>query len=221
MVPIKNLTKIDIGRLLSIPVFTFFMTIRIYVVFCDIKLLLPLTTIKLLGLIHHLFIVFFYALIILLYFLRGSARLTNRSVVTNIIAVLATFTPFVFPFLGKRELISPIMVIIADIIMIFGMVLSIYSLSVLGRNFSIIPQGRHLVQRGPYKLVRHPLYLGELITVFGIALAGFTTSKLFVYLLLIACQVYRALQEEELLRKMFPEYDEYCSRTVRFIPGIF
>jgi len=213
--------KIEIGRLIAIPVFTFFMTIRTYVVFGDIKILLPLSTVKLVGLIHHLLIVFFYALIILLYFLRSSARLTNRSLVTNMIALLATFAPFVFPFLGKQELINPIMVIISDLMIILGLVISIYSLSVLGRNFSIIPQTRNLVQRGPYRLVRHPLYLGELITVFGIVLAGLSISRLVVYFLLVACQIYRAFQEEKLLASVFSEYEDYCSKTARFIPGVF
>jgi protein-S-isoprenylcysteine O-methyltransferase Ste14 len=197
------------------------MTVRTYAVYADIRILLPLNTVKLLGTIHHLLIVFFYALIILLYFLRSHARLTNRSLVTNTIAILATFIPFVLPILSKHELINPIIVIMADIIIILGMVLSIYSLSALGRNFSIIPQARKLVQRGPYRLVRHPLYLGELMSVFGIVLAGFTTFKIFVYLLLIALQIYRAFQEEKLLAKAFPEYEDYCSKTARFIPGLF
>ncbi|MDD1778319.1 MAG: isoprenylcysteine carboxylmethyltransferase family protein, partial [Candidatus Helarchaeota archaeon] len=134
---------------------------------------------------------------------------------------LATFTPFVFPFLGKQELINPIMVIISDLMIILGLVISIYSLSVLGRNFSIIPQTRNLVQRGPYRLVRHPLYLGELITVFGIVLAGLSISRLVVYFLLVACQIYRAFQEEKLLASVFSEYEDYCSKTARFIPGVF
>lgn len=213
--------KIEIGRLIAIPVFAFFMTIRTYVVFGDIKALLPISTVKLVGLIHHILILSFYALIILLYFLRSSARSTNRSLVTNTIALLGTFTPFVFPFLGKPELINPTMVIISDLMIILGLVISIYSLSVLGRNFSIIPQTRNLVQRGPYRLVRHPIYLGELITVFGIVLSGLSISRLVVYFILVVFQIYRASQEEKLLYEAFPEYEDYSSKTVRFIPGVF
>ena len=213
--------KIDIGRLISIPVFTFFMIFNINFVYRDIRALLPLTTVKTFGLIYHLLLVCFYVLIILLYFLRTPARLTNRSLATNTIAVLTTFTPFVLPFLSSPGLMNPGVVAVADIIIIFGMILSIYSLGVLGRNFSIIPQARKLIQRGPYRLVRHPLYLGELIGVFGIVMAGFAIIKLIVYFFLIACQIYRAFQEEKLLVSVFPEYEDYCSKTARFIPGVF
>ena len=218
---INNVNKIDIGRLISIPIFTFFMTFNINFVYRDIRALLPLDTGKAVGLIHHLLLVCFYALIILLYFLRRPARLTNRSFPTKAIAILATFTPFAIPILGGPGAINPKMVIISDLIIILGMALSIYSLRVLGKSFSIIPQARRLVQSGPYRLVRHPLYVSELIAVFGVVLAGFTIIKLIIYFFLIACQIYRAFQEEKLLATVFPEYEEYRLRTACFIPSVF
>jgi protein-S-isoprenylcysteine O-methyltransferase Ste14 len=106
-------------------------------------------------------------------------------------------------------------------IIILGMLLSIFALLALGRNVSIIPQARKLVRHGPYRLVRHPLYLGELTSVFGIVAAEVTLSKMMVFLLLIAAQIYRSLWEEKLLVSTFPEYKEYSSKKPRFIPGIF
>ena len=217
----RSSKKIDIGRLISIPVFTFFMTLSTYFVYRDIKSLFPLTTIKPVVLINHLLLVCFYALIVLLYFLRSPAKLTNRSVVTNAIAILATFIPFILPIVGGSGLINPTVVIIADVIMMFGMAVSIYSLSVLGKSFSIIPQARKLVQNGPYRLIRHPLYLGELISLFGAIFAGLTFLKVVIFFLVVACQVYRAFQEEKLLAVIFPEYGEYCLKTARFVPGVF
>ena len=136
------------------------MTLNILIVYRDISILSPINMTKALGLIHHSLVVFFYVLIILLYFMRNSARSTSRSPFTNTIAVLTTFSPSALSLLSRTELNRPEIVFLADFMIVLGMVLSIYSLTSLGKNFSIIPQARKLVQSGPYRLVRHPLYLG-------------------------------------------------------------
>ena len=115
---------------------------------------------------------------------------------------------------------NPALLAIADLIIVIGLILSVYSLSVLGKSFSLIPQARKLVQTGPYRWVRHPLYISELISTLGVILSDFTILKMCVYPVLIACQIYRALQEERLLAAEFPEYREYCNRTHRFVPGL-
>ena len=49
-------------------------------------------------------------------------------------------------------------------------VLGAWTLSFLGRSFSVMPEARRLVTTGPYSIVRHPLYLFELLGVIGILL---------------------------------------------------
>lgn len=100
-------------------------------------------------------------------------------------------------------------------------VIAVYALACLGRSISIIPQARRLVRTGPYRFIRHPLYAGELIGVFGVVLAGMSIAALPVYLLLVLMQAYRAKQEERLLGEVFPEYREYSQVTARFVPGIY
>ncbi len=218
-----NLThrKIDLGRLILIPAFTFFLTLNSLTVYRDLKGLDPINLIKAMGFIHHLLIVFFYILLILLYFLRTAAISTSNSPVTNIIAILTVFMPFTIPLLGNNPCVNPANAVISSVIIILGMLLAIYALLALGRNVSIIPQARKLVKDGPYRLVRHPLYLGELTSVFGIVAAEVTISKMMVFLLLMAAQIYRSLWEEKLLISTFSEYKEYSSKKSRFIPGIF
>ena len=213
--------KIDLGRLILIPTFTFFLTLNCLTVYRDLKGLDPINLIKAMGLINHLLIICFYILLILLYFLRTSAISTSKSPVTNIIAIVTTSIPFTIPLLGRNSFVDPLSIVISSVIIILGMLLSIFALLALGRNVSIIPQARKLVKHGPYRLVRHPLYLGELTSVFGIVAAEVTLSKMIVFLLLMAAQIYRSLREERLLESIFHEYQEYCSKTSRFIPGIF
>jgi protein-S-isoprenylcysteine O-methyltransferase Ste14 len=105
--------------------------------------------------------------------------------------------------------------------MTFGICFSLYALFVLGKNFSIIPQARSLVQRGPYKLIRHPLYTAEILSTFGIFLVRPSVLTTVLFLLIILGQVYRAFQEEILLNSTFPEYENYRLKTARFIPHIF
>jgi protein-S-isoprenylcysteine O-methyltransferase Ste14 len=213
--------KIDLGRLFLIPTFTFFLTLNALTVYRDLKSLDPINLIKAIGFIHHLLIVCFYILLILLYFLRTSAISTSKSPLTNIIAILTAFIPFTIPLLENNSFVDPVNAVISSVIIILGMFLAIYALLVLGRNVSIIPQARKLVKNGPYRLVRHPLYLGELTSVFGIVAAEVTISKMMVFLLFMAAQIYRSLREEKLLESIFHEYQEYCLKTPRFIPGVF
>jgi protein-S-isoprenylcysteine O-methyltransferase Ste14 len=220
MPAIGNANKIDVGRLIILPIFAFLMTINILVVYEDLKALMPISAMKATGLIHHLLMVFFYCLIIFLYFLRSPARSTTRSRVTNFLAIIATFIPFTLPFLGKPALDKVEILLVANGIIIISIVLSIFALGSLGKSFSIIPQARKLIETGPYRVVRHPLYVSELIGAFGLVLAGLTFLKIAIFLLLVALQVYRAFQEEKLLANVFPEYKEYSSKTSRFIPGI-
>ncbi|MGA8128875.1 MAG: methyltransferase, partial [Syntrophobacteraceae bacterium] len=74
---------------------------------------------------------------------------------------------------------------------------------------------------GPYRLVRHPLYVAEIGSTLGLTLAGVSIPKILVFLLLVGCQVYRSLHEEKLLTAVFPEYADYAAKTARFIPGLF
>lgn len=213
--------KIDLGRLILIPIFTLFMSLNLFALYRDLKFMYPLNLINVIRSIHHLLIVSFYILLILLYFLRTSPLSTSKSLITNIIAILTAFVPFIIPVLGRSGFVNLVEILISSIIIIFGMILSISALWALGRNVSIIPQARKLVKSGVYKWVRHPLYLGEIICVFGISIVEITIFKMIVLLLFISAQIYRSINEEKLLREIFLEYDLHFSKRNRFIPGIF
>src|SRR5271166_5624308 len=96
-----------------------------------------------------------------------------------------------------------------------GTVLALYSVLKLGRSLSMMSEARRLVTRGPYAVIRHPLYLGE-----GIALAGLTLQFLSPWAVLIlalqcACQIERMNNEERVLSRVFPEYRAYMAHTAR------
>ncbi len=212
--------KTDRGRIIIVPLFGLFMVMGISNVVADVSALEPVSTIKVATLVHRLLIACFYALWVLLYFMRSSAKSTTDSFAAKTVAVVATFIPFAIPVLS-RPVNDPGIMLFANLVTISGMIISLYSVCALGRNLSIIPQARSLVQNGPYKIIRHPVYLGELIAILGIVLARFSFSAAAVFCLLAAAQVYRALQEERVLAVTFPEYASYSIKRARFIPGIF
>lgn len=222
MKPVKAIYKnMDMGRVIAVTLFALLVWLNLVGFNKKINFLLPLNLVKSLELIHHLLIIGFYALVILLYFLRSSARMTIKSFGTKTIAILTTCLPFTLPILNSSTLKDPGILFTANFIMILGMLFAIYALFVLGKNFSIIPQARSLVRKGPYKLIRHPLYTAEIISAFGIFLVRPSVLTTTVFLLIILGQVYRAFQEEILLNSIFPEYEHYRLKTARFIPYIF
>jgi protein-S-isoprenylcysteine O-methyltransferase Ste14 len=105
--------------------------------------------------------------------------------------------------------------------------LSAYGFLHLNRSASIMAEARRLVTSGPYRLVRHPVYLFEELAVVGIALTFVWPPRVAVVagLLFIGhawCQVRRMQAEERVLEASFPEYGAYKARTPwRVLPGLY
>lgn len=162
----------------------------------------------------------FYTLIIWCYLRRGPAQATSRVPLALAAGPLATFLPFALPFAGNGH--SPgALVVVGDLLIIAGFGFSLWSLRCLDRNLSVVPQARELVQHGPYSRIRHPLYLGELVAMLGLALTLGGPAPLLLWAVLVALQGYRAVQEEGLLASALTDYAGYQSRTARIVPGIF
>lgn len=109
---------------------------------------------------------------------------------------------------------------------IAGIVLLSWARRALGGQFSghvRIEEGHRLVQSGPYRIVRHPGYLGYLLITLGIAV-GFSSLLAFAasFLLLLPGLAYRIGVEENMLVEAFgAEYEQYARRTKRLLPGIW
>jgi protein-S-isoprenylcysteine O-methyltransferase Ste14 len=109
---------------------------------------------------------------------------------------------------------------VAVSLMLAGTALAFWSAWYLGKSFSLLPQARALVTTGPYRFVRHPIYLGGLLITIGEIWLRFSPLVVALNVVFVAAQVVRLRYEESILERTFPEYAEYRSRTSALIPGI-
>jgi protein-S-isoprenylcysteine O-methyltransferase Ste14 len=106
-----------------------------------------------------------------------------------------------------------------------GGALRIWPVFVLGDRFSglvAIQTEYTLVTTGVYGVIRHPSYLGLLVNSLGWGLAFRSGIGVLLTALTIVPLVARIRAEERLLRTQFgAEYDAYCTRTSRLVPGVY
>ena len=103
-----------------------------------------------------------------------------------------------------------------------GLAFALWARVTLGRNWSgvvTLKEGHELVQRGPYRLVRHPIYTGMLIMFFATALVQSHLAGFAGVLLMFASFWIKLGREEGLMLQQFPErYAAYQQRVKRIIP---
>jgi len=104
---------------------------------------------------------------------------------------------------------------------LFGTGFQLYGKVVLGRSFGIVAANRGVVSSGPYRLVRHPIYLGYLATHAGFLLSNASLRNAAIYAAAYVFQFARIHAEERILAQD-GEYREYL-RSVRYrlIPGVY
>ena len=106
-----------------------------------------------------------------------------------------------------------------------GGALRLWPVFVLGRRFSglvAIQPGHRLVTEGIYRNLRNPSYLGMMVIAVGWALAFRSSVGLLLAALTLIPLIARIHSEEALLRAQFgSEYEAYCARSWRLIPGLY
>lgn len=136
------------------------------------------------------------------------------------IALLGANASFALLLLPRTAL-GETATIIAGMLTIGGTAASTAVLFWLGRAFSILPEARHLVIGGPYRVIRHPLYLTEMIATLGIMLQFRQPWAALIVLATFVFQLRRMHVEEDVLASTFPSYRGYSRKTARLIPGLY
>ena len=163
---------------------------------------------------------FFLALMSVLFLIRIEPLQKAKGVWPRIMAIVGTFCLYAVTLFPRANL-SVTQTMVATVISLIGTCLSIFALAHLGRSFSLMAEARRLVTSGPYRFVRHPLYLFETVASFGILLQFISLPTIVIFLAYIVIQLQRMKNEEAVLERTFPEYHDYRLRTSRVIPRIY
>ncbi len=137
------------------------------------------------------------------------------------VIVAQTLLPDLWPLATEPQLLR----ITGAILYTAGLALAVTARIQLGESWSDIETERArpdqpLVSRGVYRYLRHPIYAGDLLLLFGLELA-LNSWLVLAVVLLVPVVVRQALREEFLLATVVPGYEDYCRRTKRFIPLVW
>src|SRR5262252_10263695 len=161
----------------------------------------------------------FYMLLALLIITRSPAKAQADGLLPRIAAFVGTYLPWAITFFGKTDQALPNLLSTACVLI--GMIMMLVTIRHLGRSFSLVPQARSVVQTGPYRWIKHPLYFSEQIAVLGVVLRNLTPLTVVLLVLHIGVQICRIYYEEDLLRRNCPEYSSYEASRWRLIPCVW
>jgi protein-S-isoprenylcysteine O-methyltransferase Ste14 len=167
--------------------------------------------------------VFFCAIPVGIYLTRPRPQARDGRIIARAAALAGTTM-----LLVVGALPGPVLATLPDIVRsaatpltTIAFALEVFCLLYLRRNLSIIPEARRLVTSGPYGVIRHPLYAGEMLVAVGVVLSRPGLWSVLALGPFVAIQLLRAHYEEGLLTRTFPEYRDYARRTWRLIPLVW
>ena len=212
-----------VGRALPIGVFGFLVAIQGELAFAGVQNAFhgTLDRTQAMYLLNRILTLAFFGFLVVIYAVRSKAVARDHNPVAIAAALVGSFVLYGLFLIPGQERSTEIWVLAgSDMCLACGIIWALYSLSYLGRKFSIVPEARGLVTSGPYRLARHPIYLGEIIAGFGLVLPTLFSLHVVVFALFVAAQIVRTHFEERVLRSTYPQYEAYARHTRRLIPFV-
>lgn len=127
-----------------------------------------------------------------------------------------------YPFNARVIPASDTVLLAAAILCICGVGFCVWARAVLGRNWSgtvTLKENHELIVRGPYRLVRHPIYTGLLAMLIATVIQKGRIAAMIGLVIIFASLWIKLISEEEVMGKQFPDqYAAYRQRVKRIIP---
>jgi protein-S-isoprenylcysteine O-methyltransferase Ste14 len=159
------------------------------------------------------------SLVVVLTILRRRTNIVDRSVAAAISTTVSLAGPALLRATDGHAGLAPDHV--TALLSGLGLLLVVVGKITLGRSFGVVPANRGVVVRGPYSVVRHPIYTGYLITHVSFLMAHPAPWNLSVILIADFALIVRALMEERVLSSD-AAYQQYCERVGwHLVPGVF
>ena len=170
------------------------------------------------GRLTNLLLLISEMLVVALTVLRRAAATVDRSMRARLLTTMSLLGPPLVKPMQMIPLLPASMTVTASVI---GLAIVIAGKMTLGRSFGLMPANRGIVSSGIYRVVRHPIYLGYLITHVAFLVANPTAWNLAILLVGDTALLLRAVCEEQTLARD-AQYRQY-QQLVRWrvCPGLF
>jgi protein-S-isoprenylcysteine O-methyltransferase Ste14 len=149
-------------------------------------------------------------------------RLTKKQQLYNILLTLIQYSTLI-TFLKMSPLWAE--GLLWQVMESMGVILGVWAIVVMQKskiNIAPVPrENAHLVTDGPYRLIRHPMYMAIILTLTPLIVSHYDKTRMIILVVLYVNLVFKLLFEEGLLKAYFPGYADYMKKSWRLLPWVF
>jgi protein-S-isoprenylcysteine O-methyltransferase Ste14 len=156
------------------------------------------------------------AMLVVMFLIRRRTRSTSTRWQDWVVAIGAWL-----PLLGRPADSSDTAATLGAAIQLIGLAAVCFSFSYMGRSFGVVAANRGLKVNGPYRIVRHPIYVGHAVTYLGFLVANPSPWNAAIFVVTGVCQLLRIRSEERWLTAT-SDYAAYREQVRwKLIPHVF
>jgi protein-S-isoprenylcysteine O-methyltransferase Ste14 len=151
----------------------------------------------------------------------------TRQQIIQFVAFISFFAILLFPAFDHRfgwSAVPTYIALVGDALVAFGflIVFFVFKENTFASATIEVDTGQKVVSTGPYSVVRHPMYSGALIMLFGVPIALGSWWGLLMVIPITIVIIWRLLEEEKFLAQSLPGYSEYRTKvTYRLVPLVW